>query len=135
KRFSSESRSCETVFDYAGKQQKVAAIEDRMSAGDLWNNQESAREKVRDAQSLKAILKPLDEVVRAGDDLPGMLELADADDGFAAEVKSEIERLEQLLDELELKSLLSGPHDAAGAIVSINARDGGTDANDWAEML
>ena len=106
-----------------------------MSAGDFWNNQESARETVGELKSLKAILKPLDEVVRAGDDLPGMLELADADDGFAAEVKSEIERLEQLLDELELKSLLSGPHDAAGAIVSINARDGGTDANDWAEML
>lgn len=106
-----------------------------MSAADFWNNQESARETVGELKSLKAILKPLDEVVRAGEDLPGMLELAEGDDAFAAEVKSEIQRLEQVLDELELKSLLSGPHDAAGAIVSINARDGGTDANDWAEML
>jgi peptide chain release factor 2 len=43
--------------------------------------------------------------------------------------------LEKLVEELKLRSLLSGPHDAAGAILSINARDGGTDANDWAEML
>ena len=41
----------------------------------------------------------------------------------------------QLLDDLKLKALLNGPHDAAGAILTINARDGGTDANDWAEML
>ncbi len=106
-----------------------------MGAADFWNNQESARQTVGELKSLKVILKPLDEVVRTGTDLPGMLELAEGDEAFAAEVRSEIERLEHQLDELELKSLLNGPHDAAGAIVSINARDGGTDANDWADML
>jgi peptide chain release factor 2 len=106
-----------------------------MAAADFWNNQETARQTVGELKSLKAILKPLDEVVRTGGDLSSMLELAEADESFAAEVRGEIERLEQQLDELELKSLLSGPHDAAGAIVSINARDGGTDANDWADML
>jgi len=106
-----------------------------MAAPDFWCVQERARETIGQLKSLKAILKPLDEVVRAGTDLPGMLELAEGDEAFAIEVKSEIERLETALGELELKSLLSGTHDAAGAIVSINARDGGTDANDWAEML
>ncbi len=106
-----------------------------MGAEGFWNNQEQAREVVQQLKGLRAILKPLAEVVRAGDDLPGMLELSEGDEEFAAEVRSEIERLETTLDNLELKSLLSGPHDAAGAIVSINARDGGTDANDWAEML
>jgi peptide chain release factor 2 len=106
-----------------------------MSEPDFWNDQEGARETVAQLKSLRGILKPLDEVVKTGDDLPGMLELAEGDEAFAAEVRGEIERLERAVDELELKSLLSGPHDAAGAIVSINARDGGTDANDWAEML
>src|SRR5208282_5277180 len=45
------------------------------------------------------------------------------------------ERLEAILDDLELKALLSGPLDAHSALLTINARDGGTDANDWAEML
>jgi peptide chain release factor 2 len=135
RRSRSESLNCETVFDYAGKQKQAADIETRMSASDFWNNQERARETVGQLKSLRGILKPLEEVVKTGDDLPGMLELAEGDEAFAAEVRSEIERLEHALDELELKSLLSGPHDAAGAIVSINARDGGTDANDWAEML
>jgi peptide chain release factor 2 len=106
-----------------------------MGAPDFWNNQERAREAVAQLKALRAIGKPMEDVVRSGADLPGMLELAAGDSGFAAEVRGEIERLERALDDLELKALLSGPHDAAGAIVSINARDGGTDANDWAEML
>jgi len=106
-----------------------------MSAPDFWNVQERAQEAVAQLKALKAILRPLDDVVKSAADLPGMLELAESDDAFAGEVRAEIQRLETALDELELKSLLSGRHDAAGAIVSINARDGGTDANDWAEML
>ena len=61
--------------------------------------------------------------------------MAREDDGFIAELRGEIGRAEPKLEDLELKSLLSGPHDANNAILSINARDGGTDANDWAEML
>ncbi len=61
--------------------------------------------------------------------------MAEEDQSLAAEVASEIERLNEQVSELELKSLLSGPNDESGAILTINARDGGTDANDWAEML
>jgi peptide chain release factor 2 len=46
-----------------------------------------------------------------------------------------VDRVERTVADLELKSLLSGPSDGAGALLSINARDGGTDANDWAEMM
>jgi peptide chain release factor 2 len=106
-----------------------------MGEGDFWNNQERARGVVAQLKSLKSLTRPLDDVVKSSADLPGMLELAEADEAFAAEVRAEIERLESALDDLELKSLLNGPHDAAGALVSIYARDGGTDANDWAEML
>jgi peptide chain release factor 2 len=63
------------------------------------------------------------------------MEMAEEDDSAVNEVRAEIERIEQRLDALELKALLNGPHDGAGAIMTINARDGGTDANDWAEMM
>jgi len=106
-----------------------------MSGADFWSNQEKAREAVAELKSLKSLTKPLQEVVAAGADLPAMLELADGDEVFAGEVRSEIERLEHALDALELKGLLSGPHDALGALVTLYARDGGTDAHDWAEML
>jgi peptide chain release factor 2 len=102
---------------------------------DFWSNQERAREVVGRIKSLKALLRPLSELVQAADDLPAMEEMAQEDPAFAAEVQQELARLAARLDELELKTLLNGPHDSCNALLSINARDGGTDANDWAEML
>jgi len=106
-----------------------------MAEPDFWNDQERARGVVGELKSVKAILKPLDEAMAASDDLAAMVEMAEEDDGFAAEVPGELERLERRVADLELKALLSGPLDGNDAILSINARDGGTDANDWAEML
>lgn len=106
-----------------------------MSQPDFWNRAEAAQQTVSRLKSIKSLVTPLQEVLAAQSDLTALIELAEEDAQAIHEVRLEIERLEKRLDELELKALLNGPHDAAGAIVSINARDGGTDANDWAEML
>ena len=106
-----------------------------MASSGFWDNLERSQGYVAELKSLRAIVKPLDELLEAGDDLAAMVEMADEDASFAAEVPAEVERIETLVDALELKALLDGPHDAAGALVTLNARDGGTDANDWAEML
>jgi peptide chain release factor 2 len=106
-----------------------------MAEPNFWDNQEKAAEMVATLKSLNAILKPLSRLVQASDDIGAMLEMAEEDPAFAHELAQELDRIEPELDELELKSLLSGPHDANSAIVTINARDGGTDAADWAEML
>ncbi len=81
------------------------------------------------------MIRPMDEVVKLADDLAVALEMADEDESLAGEVPAATERLEAILADLELKALLSGPLDAHSALLTINARDGGTDANDWAEML
>ncbi|MCO6458778.1 MAG: peptide chain release factor 2 [Pirellulaceae bacterium] len=127
--------NCETVFDYAKLTHQIHEIEQRMSAPGFWDNQERAQESVGRLKSLKAIVGPLTEALRAAEDLTAMIEMADEDDSIVGEVAAEIQRLERAAAALELKSLLNGPHDASGAILTINARDGGTDANDWAEML
>ncbi|MDP6058357.1 MAG: peptide chain release factor 2 [Pirellulaceae bacterium] len=134
-RFNSAFCSYETVFDYVGKQEVVAGIETRMAALGFWDNQEKAQLAVGQLKSLKTILKPLEETLQSSEDLAGLLEMAAEDEGFATEVASEISRLEKVLGELELAAMLDGPNDAAGALISIYARDGGTDANDWAEMM
>ena len=113
----------------------MAAIEQQMSDAGFWANQEKAKDVVGQLKGLRSIVKPLSEVMASAGDLPAMLEMAEEDESFAAEVRAEIEKLESRLDELELKSLLSGEHDAAGCVMSLYARDGGTDACDWAEML
>ncbi|NLF08301.1 MAG: peptide chain release factor 2 [Pirellulaceae bacterium] len=110
-------------------------MEARMAAPDFWNNQETAQQTVGELKGLKALLKPLDEVVKSGDDLAALVEMAEEDDELAKEVPGELARLERTLDALETKALLNGPFDASPALLTVNARDGGTDANDWAEML
>lgn len=106
-----------------------------MSAPDFWSNQEKAKEVVGQLKGVKAVTKPLQETISSVDDLQALMEMAEEEPALEPEVCAEIERLEGVLEELELKSLLNGPHDGVGAIISIYARDGGTDANDWAEML
>lgn len=106
-----------------------------MAAGDFWNNQERAQASVAQLKSLRSFVLPLKEALAGSEDLSGLLEILSEDESARDEVVKEVQRLEQSVDELELKALLNGPHDAAGAIVSVHARDGGVDANDWAEIL
>ena len=106
-----------------------------MAAPGFWDNQEKAQSTVGQLKSLNTIVKPLDEALKSLGDLQTMVEMGEEDDSFDEELRAELPALEAHIDDLELKSLLSGPHDAAGAILTIHARDGGTDANDWAEML
>ncbi len=106
-----------------------------MGAPGFWDNQEKAQQAVSELKSLRSLMKPIGATLAAAGDLVGLIEMAEDDESFVAEVTAEIERLEAVVEDLELKALLSGPHDSAGAIMSINARDGGTDASDWAEML
>ena len=106
-----------------------------MAAPDFWNNQETAQQFVAELKGIKAVTRPLEDASKAFDDLAAMIEMAAEDEGFAAEVPGQLQRLEKAVEELETKTLLSGPLDAGAAIMTINARDGGTDANDWAEMI
>lgn len=113
----------------------MVKIEQQMAAPGFWGNRESAQDVVGQLKSLKALLKPLDEISQGADDLAAMIEMAEEDAGFSAEVPGTLRELEALLEDLELKALLSGPFDQNAAILTIHARDGGTDANDWADML
>ncbi len=122
-------------LDYSGKQEAIKSIEMQMSESDFWEDSESAQQTVSQLKGLKLIVTPMEEALTAAEDLEALLEMAEEDAEMEAEVEAEIERLEKILDDLELKALLNGPNDTAGAILTINARDGGTDANDWADML
>jgi peptide chain release factor 2 len=117
------------------KKTRIEAIDAEMAPPEFWSNQERAQATIEERKSLSSIVTPLDNALKASDSLDVAIELAGEDESIAAEVPAEVARLERVVEELKLKALLNGAHDAAGAILSINARDGGTDANDWAEML
>jgi len=133
--FSKNYSNSEIVFDYVKKSESIQRIESQMAAADFWDNQETAQLAVTNLKSLKAITVPLDQLTSAAEDLTVLLEMCQEEPDMEEEVEQEVSRLETLCEDLELKSMLNGPHDESGAMMTINARDGGTDANDWAEML
>lgn len=106
-----------------------------MAAPDFWNNQEKAQATVGELKSLRAVVVPLKAAISAAEDLDGLIEMLTEDESLRDEVVKELERLEQIVEQLDMQTLFDGTHDAAGAILSVHARDGGVDANDWAEML
>ena len=122
-------------LNHADKADQIKAIEVKMGEANFWDDNESAQKTVSQLKALKAVVGPMDELASSAEDLDVLMEMADEDESMTGELVAELERLETILDDLELKALLSGPNDSAGAILTINSRDGGTDANDWADML
>jgi peptide chain release factor 2 len=104
---------------------------------DFWNDQTTAQRTLQELNDLKAHLEQLDQWQTNLDDARAVLELLELEDDTALlqEAYSNVTQLSQELDQWELQQLLSGTYDQKGAVLTINAGAGGTDAQDWAEML
>ena len=125
----------ETVFDYANKVAQIEKLDAEMASPTFWDVPEKAQETVQQLKNLRSVVEPLRGAINSCDDLAELVSMLDEDPSVAAEVETEVGKLEISLEQLELKALLSGPMDECGAILSVHAREGGLDANDWAEML
>ena len=80
-----------------------------MAAADFWNNQAAAQATVMELKGLNALLKPMDEAIRADEEIQTLVEMGDEDPSFIPELRQQLDRAEPMLDELELKSLLQRP--------------------------
>lgn len=129
------------IFDGATKIERIAVLEAQMSEGSFWDDQAAAQKVIAEANRLKATVNPAKAFNVEIEDMHAMLELVDEmeDDpdgeAYQQEVLDTLKRLQPKLDQLELASFLSGPHDACNAILSINSGAGGTESCDWADML
>lgn len=101
----------------------------------FWDNQEKAQQTIALMKPLNNILKPLEELEKAKEDMLVMAEFASEDAGMEQELTTELERFEKQFNEFEFRSMLSGPEDASNAFLRIQAGTGGTDACDFASML
>ena len=109
-----------------------------MSEPDFWNHKERAQQNVEEVSILRGRITPFLAVERQADDLVVLIELVgeEADSASAsAEVEAEYNAVLKALDDFELKMLLSGPNDHYNAFLSIQAGAGGTEAQDWGDML
>ncbi len=126
---------CEGVFDYEGKSARIVTLEAEMASPTFWDSQEKAQGVVQDLKNLRKVVEPLRDVLSRCEDLGELLQMADEDPSVLEEVQNELATLDQRVEQLEIRALLNGPNDDCGAILSVHAREGGLDANDWAEML
>jgi peptide chain release factor 2 len=119
------------------RQADLTALEARMSEPGFWDNPEAAQGVVNQLKAAKAIVDPLTSLLSRADDLQVLHEMAveEGADDELVEVATEAAAIQKDLDVLELKTLLSEPHDAGNCYFSIHAGAGGTESCDWAAML
>ena len=117
--------------------ERLVELETEIAKPDLWNNQEHAKRVNSEYAGVKGDLTEFDGIARLVDDVQVLHEMArEADDASQEpEIEQSLVRARAALDEVELRSLFIGEHDEADAIVQINAKDGGIDAQDWSAML
>jgi len=108
-----------------------------MAQPSFWEDNRRAQEVIRERTELSRLVARVKELAGKAEDLAVMLELAEeaTDGSLDAEIADSIGGLRKDLDEFELKITLSGPHDTKAAIVSIHPGAGGTESQDWAQML
>jgi peptide chain release factor 2 len=121
----------------AGKEKEVADLDRRSVAPDFWEDAQAAQAVMQRRNALQEHLESWRGVAAQGRDLLDLYQLAQSEDDseVMAEVARETEQLLARFDKMELDLVLSGPYDSRNALVSIHAREGGTEAQDWVEML
>ncbi len=137
KSLSSTMGSIEAVLDLDKMRADIAALEEQAAAPSLWDDPESAQKITSRLSYLQGQLRRAEELRGRVDDVGVLFELADAegDDEARAEAEGELADVRKAVDELEVRTLLSGEYDSREAVVNIRAEAGGVDAADFAEKL
>src|SRR5690606_10559533 len=108
-----------------------------MSEPGFWDSPDTAREIIAESNQLKAWVDPWTDLERRGRELSELAELLEAepDEAMEAEWRAELDRYVQDAEKLEVRAMLSGPDDRRDALLTIHPGAGGTESQDWAEML
>lgn len=127
--------SCGGFFDPQAKASELQKSEAEIGKPDFWNDQDRAQKILKQRSRLQAAIDKAEKFHRDIEDAAVLIEFAAEDQSSLKELQTAIERLDREVEDAETEMLLSGPNDTRDAIVTINAGAGGTDAQDWAEML
>ncbi|MFB2922884.1 MULTISPECIES: peptide chain release factor 2 [Aerosakkonema] len=140
-------REVETLSQRLGKTQdyldvpalkaKIQDLEQLAAQPEFWNDQTTAQQTLQELNDLKSHLEQFQQWKNSLEDTKAIAELLEleTDPALLAEAQTNVTKLTHELDRWELQQLLSGEYDAKGAVLTINAGAGGTDAQDWAQML
>ncbi|MFM8870288.1 MAG: peptide chain release factor 2 [Actinomycetota bacterium] len=116
---------------------RIAELEVEISKPDLWDDQERAKQVNTEYSNVKGDIDEYESLARAVEDVEVLHELAREEDDASQEpdIEAGLEVVSRRLSVLEMRSLFTGEHDESDAIVQVNAKDGGVDAQDWTEIL
>jgi peptide chain release factor 2 len=123
------------LFDIPGKETRLSALEEQMGAENFWDDLEGAQRISQKAAPLKKILTDFDALSRDLEDARTAHELGMEDAEYLAEAEQMLTALSAKLDAMEIQLLFADPYDVSNAILSLHPGAGGTESQDWAEML
>ena len=125
------------IFDFDDKRERLQEVELELADGDVWNDRERAQQLGKERSSLEQVVTLLSTLKDSLNDLGELAEMAseEGDQSALDEVAVELRSLESQLATLEFRRMFQGELDDANCYLEIQAGSGGTEAQDWAEML
>ncbi|MDM7857855.1 peptide chain release factor 2 [Thiopseudomonas acetoxidans] len=134
---SERTQTIRGYLDYDNKRERLVEVERELEDPDIWSNPDYAQNLGRERSQLAQIIETLDELSSGLTDAPELLEMAveENDEAAVEDVRLEVARLEDILSKLEFRRMFSGEMDANNAYLDIQAGSGGTEAQDWANIL
>ena len=125
------------IFDVPAIAAKISALEQTAAQPEFWENSDQAQQTMRELDALKSYLEKFDRWQKTIENLEAIAELLALEDdpALANEAKQSLTQIRLEMDRWDLEQLLSGTYDKYDAVLTINAGAGGTDSQDWTEML
>ncbi|QHN03352.1 peptide chain release factor 2 [Granulicella sp. WH15] len=126
---------CGSIFDSPRLRRELASIEEKIADPAVWADASRSQPLMRERKRLETLLADDTELLRRSEDIEAYFELAREGEPTLADLEREIPALVEYADQLESKTMLSGETDMLNAIVTVHPGAGGTESQDWAEML
>ena len=125
------------IFDVPAIAAKISDLEQTAAQPEFWENSDQAQKTMRELDALKSYLEKFEHWQKTIENLDAIAELLALEDdpALANEAKQSLTQIRQEMDRWDLEQLLSGTYDKYDAVLTINAGAGGTDSQDWTEML
>jgi peptide chain release factor 2 len=127
--------TCGSIFDPARIRRELAAIEAKLADPAMWKDPVASKPLMRERKRLESMIADDEEMVRRVGDIEAYFELAREGEDVLADLERDIKALTAFNEELEARTMLSGEVDGMNAIVTVHPGAGGTESQDWAEML
>jgi peptide chain release factor 2 len=124
-------------FDYDRKQRRLEEVNAELEDPNVWNKPDRARELGREKRELEGVVAAIDALTNDTSGAAELLEMAasEGDSATLNSIKADVDRATALIADLEFKRMFSGEADSSNCFIDINAGSGGTEAQDWAQML